>query len=109
MFTGFPSAQSALIYARLRRKTSLLLYQKLYHFRSGERGTITPGRALMFKVSSNGTAYMISARRTTHPGWFVIGSADTLEEGYAKSKKDWDHYWELCGLTPSRQIGVSIA
>jgi len=63
----------------------------------------------MFEVLLNGTEYRIVPIGTNHPGWLAIDSAGTLEEGYAKSKKDWDHFWGLCGLVPTRPISIAFA
>lgn len=60
----------------------------------------------MFGVLFNGSQYLIAPIGGNHPGWLTISCAGTLEEGYLETKKDWDHYWSLCGLVPSRPISV---
>ncbi len=56
----------------------------------------------MLQVLFNGTRYVIAPITEIHSGWSAIDSAGTVEEGYAKSKKDWDHFGNLCGIVPSR-------
>ena len=60
----------------------------------------------MFQVWFHGTQYAIGPMEKLLPGWSVIDSAGTLEEACAKSKKDWDHFWDLCGFVPSFPISV---
>jgi len=62
----------------------------------------------MFEVLFDGTHYEIAPIGAVPPGWSAIDSAGTVEEGYAKSQKDWDHFWGLCGLVPSRSISVTL-
>jgi hypothetical protein len=63
----------------------------------------------MLEIFSNGTHYLISTIGSAHPGWLAIGAAATLEEGYVVCKRDWDRFWRLCDLVPSRPISVSFA
>jgi hypothetical protein len=65
----------------------------------------------MFENLFNGIDYKIIRRRigAEHPGWMSLDPADTLERAYAICKKDWDVYWSLCGIAPSRQIRVLLA
>jgi hypothetical protein len=63
----------------------------------------------MFEIFSNGTHYLISLIGAARPGWLAIGAAATLEEGYIVCNKDWDHFWDLCDLVPSRPISITFA
>jgi hypothetical protein len=63
----------------------------------------------MFEILSNGTEYVIASGGNDDRGWSSIDAAGTLEEAYAKAKRNWDHYWSLCGLIPSRAIKISVA
>jgi hypothetical protein len=63
----------------------------------------------MFEIFTNGTHYLISVIGSGRPGWLAIGAAATLEGGYIVCKKDWDHFWSLSDLVPSRQISITFA
>ena len=63
----------------------------------------------MFNVLSDGRQYAVLPIGADVQGWMIIDSASTLAEGYAKSKKHWDHYWRLCGIVPRRLISVVFA
>jgi hypothetical protein len=63
----------------------------------------------MFQVLFNGTQYLMAPIGEIHPGWSVIDFEDTPESALAKSKKNWDHFWDLCGLVPSFPINVAFA
>lgn len=62
----------------------------------------------MLEVLSNGTEYLITQIGKSNPGWCTIGSAETIEDAKITSKRDWDHYWSLTGITPSRPIKISV-
>jgi len=67
-------------------------------------------KVTMFETLFNGTTYRIVRRRigAGHQGWMNLDPADTLERAYAICKKDWDFYWSLCGVAPSRQMAVIL-
>jgi hypothetical protein len=62
----------------------------------------------MFDVLFNGPEYLIAPIGSVQ-GWHAIDCASTIEEGHAKSKKDWDHFWKACGIIPSRPLRVTVA
>lgn len=54
----------------------------------------------MFDVLFNGGQYVIAPADTIRARWSILDSASTMEastmeEGYARSKKDWDYFWNL--------------
>jgi hypothetical protein len=61
----------------------------------------------MFEVLSNGTQYAIAPIGAIQEGWMTIGSANTLEEAWEACKKDWERFWELCGIVPTARIRVN--
>lgn len=63
----------------------------------------------MSEILFNGIHYRVVPIGADHLGWMTLDTAHTLEEAYAKCKKDWDFFWRLCGLAPSRQISVILA
>lgn len=62
----------------------------------------------MLDVLFNGTEYLI-AQTGAIQGWHVVDCAPTAQDGCARSKKDWDRFWDLCGIVPSRPLRVTIA
>ena len=65
--------------------------------------------AIVFSVLFNGARYRIVPIGVIDDGWAIIDTADNLSEGYAKSKRDWEYFWSLCGPTPSRPISITFA
>lgn len=63
----------------------------------------------MLQILFDGTRYVIAPITAKAEGWLAIDSASSVADGYAKAKKDWDHFWASCHLVPSRKIDVVFA
>jgi hypothetical protein len=66
------------------------------------------GKETMLEILFNGIDYKIVPIGMDHDGWMTIDSAGSLEEAHAKCKRDWDFFWNLCGLVPSRRTSVIL-
>jgi len=63
----------------------------------------------MFEILFDGIHYRVVPIGADHLGWMTLDATRTLEEAYAKCKKDWDFFWGLRGFAPSRQLNVIFA
>jgi hypothetical protein len=61
----------------------------------------------MFQVLSNGKEYRIIPTGNDSAGWHRLGTEMTKEQGFLMAKKDWDHFWSLCGLIPTKKLIVA--
>ena len=64
---------------------------------------------MAFEVLSNGIEYRGVPLGTNCAYWISIAYVETREEVYFKSKEDWDRYWNLMGIVPSRSLRVTVA
>jgi len=63
----------------------------------------------MYTAFTNGTEYLIVRAGKVVDGWSVLDGAATADEARARCHRDWDYYWSVCGVIPSRPIRVSVA